>query len=224
MAFQSADADKNGQLSMQELYGLLVQMGVFNGVPPQYLQATVQQEFMKVDSNRSGGITFDEFVPYYTHILQSLQQRGALRQMPMQMQAVPMQMQGGQQMHYQQAPPGGRAPASGGYSGMATAGMVAGGVAVGAGAAYLATNPDVAAGIGDGIVDGAGFVGGGIVDGANFVGEGAGDAFGAVADWAPGAFDAVGDFGGDAVGAIGDFGGDAGDFLGDAIGSLGDFF
>lgn len=77
-AFTQGDANRDGVLDAQELYGVLVRLGLFNGVPPQHINAMMEAELQKADRHTVDRlITFEEFLPYFEYLMQELQKRGA---------------------------------------------------------------------------------------------------------------------------------------------------
>ena len=76
-AFRAGDANGDGVLDAQELYMVLVRLGFFNGVPPQNVQAMMEEQMARADSSvRDRKVTFDEFVPYFEYLMHQLAQRG----------------------------------------------------------------------------------------------------------------------------------------------------
>ena len=235
-AFRAGDVNGDGVLDAQELYMVLVRLGFFNGVPPQYVHEMMEEQMARADSSvRDRKVTFDEFVPYFEYLMHQLAQRGIMQQ-----PAAPTQFYGQPQYGVpalQYGEPGGgasgakyRAPSGaqfgapqnhGGY-GARSGGKVgkAGGVGAGGVAAAVVGGAVVGSVLtdgGEGIAGAVGSAGGAIASGA-----------GAVADWAPGAMssaggalysagDAIGGFAGDAIGEVGSF-------AGDAISAISDFF
>ena len=77
-AFTAGDENHDGVLDARELYGVLVRLGFFNGVPPQHVESIMEAELAKADSiDRDRRITFEEFLPYFEYLMHSMQQRGA---------------------------------------------------------------------------------------------------------------------------------------------------
>ena len=67
-AFRAGDVNGDGVLDAQELYMVLVRLGFFNGVPPQNVQAMMEEQMARADSSvRDRKVTFDEFVPYFEY-------------------------------------------------------------------------------------------------------------------------------------------------------------
>lgn len=84
-AFTAGDTNGDGVLDAQELHGVLMRMGFFNGVPPQQINAMMEAELQKADSHRVDRlITFEEFLPYFEYLMQELQRRGAQIRPPAQ--------------------------------------------------------------------------------------------------------------------------------------------
>jgi hypothetical protein len=80
-AFRAGDANGDGVLDAQELYMVLVRLGFFNGVPPQNVQAMMEEQMARADSSvRDRKVTFDEFVPYFEYLMHQLAQRGVMQQ------------------------------------------------------------------------------------------------------------------------------------------------
>ena len=80
-AFRAGDANGDGVLDAQELYMVLVRLGFFNGVPPQNVQAMMEEQMARADSSvRDRKVTFDEFVPYFEYLMHQLAQRGVVQQ------------------------------------------------------------------------------------------------------------------------------------------------
>ena len=80
-AFRAGDVNGDGVLDAQELYMVLVRLGFFNGVPPQNVQAMMEEQMARADSSvRDRKVTFDEFVPYFEYLMHQLAQRGIVRE------------------------------------------------------------------------------------------------------------------------------------------------
>ena len=80
-AFRAGDVNGDGVLDAQELYMVLVRLGFFNGVPPQNVQAMMEEQMARADSSvRDRKVTFDEFVPYFEYLMHQLAQRGIVQQ------------------------------------------------------------------------------------------------------------------------------------------------
>ena len=76
-AFTSGDTNKDGVLDAQELYGVLLRLGFFNGVPPQQVNQLMEAELKSADSFRADRlISWEEFLPYFEYLMQRLEQRG----------------------------------------------------------------------------------------------------------------------------------------------------
>lgn len=188
-AFARHDRNRNGVIEANELAGVLRELGFFQGMPPERVQAAVLEELRKADRDGDFAISFDEFRPYFHHLCTVAAKRGHLPR-PMAQPAHDYQQR--------QSKKGG----GGGYSGktvVAAAALGAGGVAAGA---YAGAHAGEIAGAAGGAVD---FLG----SGASSAWEGMQGAVGgggeALASGAAGAMGSVGDFLGDALGAIGDF-------------------
>ena len=235
-AFRAGDVNGDGVLDAQELYMVLVRLGFFNGVPPQNVQAMMEEQMARADSSvRDRKVTFDEFVPYFEYLMHQLAQRGIMQQpaAPTQFYGQPQygvpalqygEPGGGASGAKYRAPSGAQfgAPQNHGRYGARSGGKVgkAGGVGAGGVAAAVVGGAVVGSVLtdgGEGIAGAVGSAGGAIASGA-----------GAVADWAPGAMssaggalysagDAIGGFAGDAIGEVGSF-------AGDAISAISDFF
>ena len=225
-AFRAGDVNGDGVLDAQELYMVLVRLGFFNGVPPQYVHEMMEEQMARADSSvRDRKVTFDEFVPYFEYLMHQLAQRGIMQQpaAPTQFYGQPQygapSPQYGAPAPQYGAPAGGAASAKYGAGGGGNGGK-AGGVGAGGIAAAVVGGAIVGSVLtdgGEGIAGAVGSAGGAIASGA-----------GAVADWAPGAMssaggalysagDAIGGFAGDAIGEVGSF-------AGDAISAISDFF
>ena len=77
-AFTAGDTNRDGVLDAQELYGVLLRLGFFNGVPPQQVNQMMEAELQKADRHQVDRlITFEEFLPYFEYLMQELQRRGA---------------------------------------------------------------------------------------------------------------------------------------------------
>ena len=235
-AFRAGDVNGDGVLDAQELYMVLVRLGFFNGVPPQYVHEMMEEQMARADSSvRDRKVTFDEFVPYFEYLMHQLAQRGIMQQpaAPTQFYGQPQygvpalqygEPGGGASGAKYRAPSGAQfgAPQNHGRYGARSGGKVgkAGGVGAGGVAAAVVGGAVVGSVLtdgGEGIAGAVGSAGGAIASGA-----------GAVADWAPGAMssaggalysagDAIGGFAGDAIGEVGSF-------AGDAISAISDFF
>ena len=237
-AFRAGDANGDGVLDAQELYMVLVRLGFFNGVPPQNVQAMMEEQMARADSSvRDRKVTFDEFVPYFEYLMHQLAQRGVVQQ-----PAAPTQFYG--QPQYGAAAPQYGAPGGGaagakygapsgaqfgapqhrGGGGARGGGGKNGGKAGGVGAGGIAAAVVGGAVVGSVLTDG----GGGIASAAGSAGGAMASGAGAVADWAPGAMSSAGGAISGAGGAISGFAGDAvgevGSFAGDAISAISDFF
>ena len=235
-AFRAGDANGDGVLDAQELYMVLVRLGFFNGVPPQNVQAMMEEQMARADSSvRDRKVTFDEFVPYFEYLMHQLAQRGVMQQ-----PAAPTQFYGqpqygapagygaGAPAPQYGAPAGGAAGAKygapagaqfgapqyhgGGGGGGARGGGSKGGKSGGVGAGGIAAAVVGGAVVGSVLTDG----GGGIASAAGSAGGAMASGAGAVADWAPGAMSSAG-------GAISSAGGAAADWAPGAMSSVGGF-
>ena len=187
-AFARHDRNRNGVIEVNELAGVLRELGFFQGMPPERVQAAVLEELRKADRDGDFAISFDEFRPYFHHLCMVAAKRGHLPR-PMQQPA----------HNYQQAQKKGGSGGGGGYSGgtvVAAAALGATGVAAGA---YVGANAGEIGAAGAGAVD---FLGDGASSAWDGLQGGAGDA---LASGVGGAMGSVGDFLGDALGSLGDF-------------------
>lgn len=84
-AFRAGDMNGDGVLDAQELYGVLVRLGFFHGVPLKDCSAMMEEQMQRADNNVADRrITFDEFVPYFEYLMHELQRRGIHIQPPAQ--------------------------------------------------------------------------------------------------------------------------------------------
>ena len=188
-AFARHDRNRNGVIEVNELAGVLRELGFFQGMPPERVQAAVLEELRKADRDGDFAISFDEFRPYFHHLCMVAAKRGHLPR-PLQRPA----------HDYQQAQRKGGS--SGGYSGgtvVAAAALGAAGVAAGA---YVGANAGEIGAAGAGAVD---FLGDGASAAWDGLQGGLDGAGAAMAGGVGGAMSSVGDFLGDALGSIGDF-------------------
>ena len=82
-AFRAGDVNGDGVLDAQELYMVLVRLGFFNGVPPQNVQAMMEEQMARADSSvRDRKVTFDEFVPYFEYLITNSRSAGSCSSPP----------------------------------------------------------------------------------------------------------------------------------------------
>ena len=244
-AFRAGDVNGDGVLDAQELYMVLVRLGFFNGVPPQNVQAMMEEQMARADSSvRDRKVTFDEFVPYFEYLMHQLAQRGIVQQpaAPTQFYGQPQYgapspqygapapqygaPAGGAASAKYGAPPGAqfgapqhRGAGAGGARGGGGNGGKAGGVGAGGIAAAVVGGAVVGSVLtdgGGGIASAAGSAGGAIASGAGAAGGAIASGAGAVADWAPGAMSSAG-------GAISSGAGAVADWAPGAVDSVGGF-
>ena len=100
-AFRAGDVNGDGVLDAQELYGVLIRLGFFHGVPLKDCSAMMEEQMQRADNAVADRrITFDEFVPYFEYLMHELHRRGVQVHAP----AAPTQFYGQPQYAVQVQP------------------------------------------------------------------------------------------------------------------------